>query len=579
MWPFTREAYPEVKLEKTENEYDYIICGGGTAGCVLANRLSANPSTRVLVVERGPIADSWTSRVPLFSSDFASDGSRTYIRPSESQGKLASKSFDLYSGRVLGGTSRINQMIYSRGLPAEYDAWRDAGRVGWGWEDMKPYFLKSERANYKGDASVHAQTGEWHNSTSEDFEFRGFNKTITACENLGLPYIDDINSPSHPPFGCGRLHFTRDSNAYRNSTFHAFLPKKLVIQRKKNLHICTGSIVEKLEIDARRNVRGVHLASGRVTKLVRAAGEVVLSAGPFASPQILMLSGIGPAHHLKELDIPIIKNLPAVGSNLEDHLGVSIAFRAPMKDSLLSLERSIWVFFVEFFRYILFGTGMLLAPVLQLAIFTSSQFLDTRGVPTKTKLASSKSVPDIEIMPMAYDSGDSKKWDKSKGVYSFLNVLLHPKSKGSVKLTSRDPTASLNIDLNYLSDQSDFGPLRAALRLTLRIRDNMRALGYPLVDWEVPAGEDDGALDDFIRRPTRNRSTYHYSSTCRMAPEDDKDGGGVVDDELKVHGLKGLRVADSSVFPWVLGAHLQAPTVAVAEKCADMMLQEARKLA
>lgn len=179
---------------------------------------------------------------------------------------------------------------------------------------------------------------------------------------------------------------------------------------------------------------------------------------------------------------------------------------------------------------------------------------------------------------MAYDSGDSKNFDKSKGVYSFLSVLLHPKSKGLVRLTSRDPTAPLNIDLNYLSDPSDFGALRAALRLTLRIRDNMRALGYPLVDWEVPIGEDDEALDDFIRRPNRNRSTYHYSSTCRMAPEDDQDGGGVVDDELRVHGVDGLRVADSSVFPWVLGAHLQAPTVAVAEKCADMILKDVRKL-
>jgi choline dehydrogenase len=180
---------------------------------------------------------------------------------------------------------------------------------------------------------------------------------------------------------------------------------------------------------------------------------------------------------------------------------------------------------------------------------------------------------------MAYDSGDDKTFDKSKGVYSFLSVLLHPKSKGFVRLTSRDPTARLHIDLNYLSDPSDFGPLRASLRLTLRIRENMRALGYPLQDWEGPAGEDDQALDNFIRRPERNRSTYHYSSTCRMAPEDDKDGGGVVDDELKVHGVKGLRVADSSIFPWVLGAHLQAPTVAVAEKCADMILMEARKLA
>ena len=211
MWPFT-PSYPEVKLHELSDQYDYIVVGelsifqtrkpaytcmiqgGGTAGCVLANRLSADMKTRVLVVERGPLADSWASRVPLFSSDFASDGSRTLKTPSVYQ-EILGHPLELYTGKGLGGTTRINQMLYTRGLPAEYDAWRNAGRKGWGWEDLKPFFLKSEHANYAADSSVHGKngsctcrstrtgidhgtfsTGEWHNSTNENFYFKGFDK-------------------------------------------------------------------------------------------------------------------------------------------------------------------------------------------------------------------------------------------------------------------------------------------------------------------------------------------------------------------------------------------------------------------
>lgn len=174
---------------------------------------------------------------------------------------------------------------------------------------------------------------------------------------------------------------------------------------------------------------------------------------------------------------------------------------------------------------------------------------------------------------MAYDSSDRTDYDKSRGTFSFLNVLLHPKSKGTVRLSSKDPQAPLLIDPKYLSDYADFAPLRASLKLSLRIVDKMKEQGYALDAYDIPEGEDDDALDKFIRY--RNRSTYHYSSTCRMAPtEDAPNGGGVVNPKLKVFGINGLRIADSSIFPWVLGAHLQAPTVCVAERCAEIMLQE-----
>lgn len=574
MWPFSN-AYPEVRVSDIQDEYDYIIVGGGTAGCVLANRLSAMSNTTVLLVERGPLADSWASRVPLFSSDFASNGSRTQLRTTEHQPETG-HSYELLNGSALGGSTRVNQMIYTRGLKAEYDMWKASGCSGWGWNDVKASFLKSERCLDAGaDSDVHGTLGEWCNQATAGLDFPGFQKTIDACEDIGLPKVDDVNSPTHPAIGCGLLHFTRDQNQHRHSTYRAFLPKDLALSRRQNLHIVTNAIVERVQIEKHSDklvARGIDLVSrsGKGMKSVGARNEIILCAGPFGSPHILMLSGIGPADHLKEHGIEVVKDLPAVGSNLEDHFGVSIAYRVPMAHSLVALEKRPWIFFIELFRYLFYGTGMLLAPVLQLAIFASTLLLDHQGLPQK---GNADVLPDIEIMPMAYDSGNSTNFDKSTGVYSFLNVLLRPKSKGTVRLSSGDPNAPLRIDPRYLSNPADWAPLRASLRLTLRIADGMRKHGYALDNMQVPQGEDDEALDNFIRR--RNRTAYHYSSTCRMAPKEDASGGGgVVDPQLKVFGVEGLRVADSSVFPWVLGAHLQAPTVCVAERCAEMVVEE-----
>ncbi|RDX44653.1 alcohol oxidase [Lentinus brumalis] len=592
MWPFSA-GYPEQSIESIHEEYDYIVVGGGTAGCALANRLSTSPDVRVLLVERGPVADTWASRVPLFSSDFASDGTRTIKRTSVPQKELIGKDgqrgtrvVETYTGAVMGGTSRINQMLYTRGLPAEYDEWESrAGATGWGWDGVKDLFLKSEKADVEVQG-VHAQRGEWQNRTHAEFYFRGFGEAVNAAKGLGLPYIPDVNSPTHPPFGCARLHFTIDRDDHRHSAYHAFLPRNIALSRKERLHVCTNTIVEKLETERAKNgelvVTGVVLGptvEGMKTvkrRSVRVRKEVVLCAGPFGSPQILMLSGIGPAEHLKDIGITVVSDLPAVGANLQDHFGVSVGFNISMQDSLLSLETRPWVFFIELIRYLIWGTGLLLVPVLQLAVFTHSKLLDDKGLPTRTDKAFDHKLPDIEIMPMAYESADFPgtgiSIPRTEGTYSFLNVLLAPRSRGTVRLSSSDPRAPLVIDPAFLSNPADFVPLRAALRLSLRLRDKMRAHGYAMKDATVPKSERDEDLDDWIRRA--NRTTYHYTSTCRMGRRDDAEweGGAVVDERLRVHGVRGLRIADSSVFPWVPRTHTQAPSVMVAEKCAEMIL-------
>ncbi|KZT08238.1 GMC oxidoreductase [Laetiporus sulphureus 93-53] len=585
MWPII--SYPEVSIDSLNEKYDYIVVGGGTAGCVLANRLSADPSKTVLLLERGPRADSWASRVPLFSSDVASDGSPTLKRTSEKQDEIG-RPLLLFSGGALGGTSRVNQAIYTRGLPAEYDRWAAAGRKGLSWEELRPYFLKSECALSGAVEGIHSTEGEWKNRTLGGYHFDSFSEAVSAAEVLGLPHIDDINSPIHPPFGCGQLHFTIDEKGHRNSAYDAFLPDSLANARKANLHICTNVLVEKIDVQRLENgscaARGVTLLANAEKNMerrkhVEAHREIVLSVGLFGSPQILMLrlygvlrncSGIGPSEHLKEHGIPVVKDLHAVGLNLQDHFGVSVGFFVPMRDSLLSLQTQPWRFFMELLRYLIWGTGLLLGPVLQLAIFMHTGLLDSTGQPTKAEKEFKEQVPGIEIMPLAYGSIDVE-MPRSRGLFSFLNVLLHPRSKGTVRLSSSDPREPLIVDPQFLSNPADIVPLRASVKLSLRLCDQMRKHGYMMDDWLVPESESDEDLDRFIR--THNRTTYHYSSTCRMAPEDDAEGGGVVDDELRVYGVRGLRVADTSILLWILGTHLQAPAVMIGEKCADMILR------
>ncbi|KXN89709.1 Oxygen-dependent choline dehydrogenase [Leucoagaricus sp. SymC.cos] len=574
MWPF-RPSYPEVAFHELLDKYDYIIVGGGTAGCVLANRLSASSDKTVLLVERGPVADTWASRVPLLSSDISSDGARSQKRVSERHPTL-DKEYLLINGSALGGTTRINSMVYTRGVQQEYDMWAESGCEGWSWKEVEPFFKKSERSlEETDDPGCHGKDGEWRNRSGPLF-FPGFHRVVASCKNIGLPFIDDINSTKNPSVGCGQLHFTRDENQHRSSAYHAFLPLDLVKQRP-NLHVLTNAIAERIVIRQRNTgpfAEGVQISSrtSKGTKTVTSEREVIICAGPFGSPQLLLLSGIGPVEHLKEHGIRVHKDLPAVGNNLQDHFAVSVAHRIPMDHSLISIEKRPWVFFTHLFYWLVWGTGMLLAPVLQLAIFVSSSALDPEGRPVKERKVDQDIIPDIEILPIPYD-GSNSNLDKSRGVFSFLCVLLHPKSKGSLRLSAPTPDAPLKIDLNYLSNPEDLEPLRAGLKLALRIGEDMRAQGYPLEDWESerPEGEDDVSLDKFIQR--RNRTTYHYSSTCRMGPREDiPDGGAAVDQELRVFGVDCLRVADSSVFPWVPGVHLQAPTVMVAEKCAHMIL-------
>ncbi|KAI5123485.1 hypothetical protein M0805_008855 [Coniferiporia weirii] len=577
MWPFS-SSYPELTCQSLEREYDYIIVGGGTAGCALANRLSVDPSVSVLLVERGLAANTWTSRVPLFSTDFASDGSRTYKRETLPQKAVGGRKQELFSGKVLGGTSRINSMLYTRGIAAEYNSWGAMGRKGWSFDDVLPLFKATERSLDKGVGPERGRNGEWTTRTHESIYFSPTARVFEAGKKLGLPYIEDLNSSTSPALGCAKAQFTINEKGYRQSAFAAFLPLKLALARKSHLAICTATVATK--IDIKPGPGGVPRAEGvqlkptsahAKTMYVTAKREIILCGGPLGSPHILQLSGIGPKGHLEFLGIPVLKDLPGVGSHFQDHLAVPTVFHVPMEDSLVAVERDFLTFMREFLKYLTRGTGLLLSPVLESSIFARANLLDSQSnlqaTASQLDARDPANLPDIEIIPIAYD-GTGVPFDKSQGAYGFLNVLLRPESRGTVRLKSSNPDDPVECDLGMLTASADWEVLRASLRLSMRLAEEIRADGYPMTDYRVPASKNDADLDAYIVKWAR--TTYHYSSTCRMAPENDPEPG-VVDDELRVHGVHNLRVADSSIFPQIITTHLQAPSVMVGEKCAEFL--------
>ncbi|EMD36672.1 hypothetical protein CERSUDRAFT_73736 [Gelatoporia subvermispora B] len=391
-----------------------------------------------------------------------------------------------------------------------------------------------------------------------------------AAERLGFAPATDVNDPSLPTSGCFRIHQTLDVTGQRNSTFRAFLPKEFAMAHAQSLHICTNSIVRNIEIerdgDEELRASGVvvqNIQLGSSSIFVKAKREVVISAGALRSPQILLLSGLGPEEHLKEVGIPVIRNMPGVGSHLQDHVGVQFDFNCPMEHCTLGLIKRPLMLLTHLYKYLVHGEGWLTSSLVEACVLTRPELLDEtcaqKPFAEKEKDALSPSnIPEIEIMQSAIVDPRCPEYDQSKGGLCLLVAVLRLESSGTPLCT-----------MSYLTSPRDRTVLRSGLRLAAALACQMRSLGYSLTDVHVPAGLDDAVLDAHIALWAG--SYLHYSSTCRMAPEEDPRAPGVVDDELRVHGVRGLRACDASIFPDVPATHLQAPVVAVAEKCADMI--------
>jgi choline dehydrogenase len=529
---------------------DYIIIGAGTAGCVLADRLSAG-GDRVLVLEAGGTDRRFWIKTPIgYGRTFADPAVNWKYQTLPNPG-LNGRSIYWPRGRVIGGSSSINALVYCRGMPADFDDWRQMGNVGWGWDDVRPYFERSER---RVDAAGHA-SGEGPLDVKDVTPFLHPMRRnwLDAAAELGLPVTDDFNGPHPEGLGCYQVTIR---NGLRQSAADAFLRPAL---RRGNLRLETGAWVRRIRFEQRRAV-GVDYSQGGAELFAAANREVIVCGGAVNSPQLLQLSGIGPASTLAAAGITPLLDNPAVGGNLQDHLAVVYSFKATqptLNDELHSAAGKL----IAGLRFLLARRGPLALSVNQFGGFARA---DPRG-----------SRPDVQLYfnPVTYGAGDAMRTrielDPFSGFYLCFQPT-RPTSVGRIDIASPDFRRPPNIAPNYLSTEKDVADVAHGGRLLqtiARTRAIQALIRAPLAPDLFSMGPDE-LIADFR---ARGSTVYHPVSTCRMGAS---AADSVVDASLKVHGIGRLRIVDASVFPTVTSANTNAPTVMVAQKAADLILTD-----
>jgi len=528
-------------MPEREREFDYIIVGAGSAGCVLANRLSESGTESVLLIEAGGKDDNWLFRMPLGFMMAAANPMYDWGYSSEPDAKLAGRSMPLPRGRVHGGSSSVNGMIYMRGHSDDYDGWAQMGARGWSYADVLPYFRKME-TSWRGAGKYHGGSGPL--SVTPVDGSRLFQEPIRqSVVAAGYAESDDLSGAEQEGFsGC---EVTVDRKGRRASTARAYLKPAL---KRPNLTVLSGAQATRVLIEDRRAV-GVEVSQHGRLSLVHARKEVVLSGGAYNSPQLLMLSGIGPAAQLAALGIPVQVDAPGVGRDLSEHPLVYMTFAARDASFLneLRFDRAAW----SVLRWIATGKGPFASQ-----ITSGVQMLRTRPELER---------PNIQLvfLPVRLDA---KLWypfgKRQSHVLSVMVMQLHPESRGTVELRSSDPLAKPRIDLNLLSTPTDFADIRGGIAA---VREIFAASPLrEMVEKEIAPGSD-ADLDDFIRNNLK--ITQHPTGTCRMG----EDPGAVVDSHLRVKGISGLRVVDASVMPTVPGANINAAVIMVAERASDLI--------
>ena len=528
---------------------DYVIIGAGSAGCVLANRLTEDPAARVLVIEAG--GRDWNPyiHIPAGFMKLLDHPTLTWGYHAEPDPGTAGRAILYPRGKVLGGSSSINGLIYVRGQPEDFDHWAQLGNRGWSWDDVLPYFKKAE--NWEGEANEwRGKGGPLFTSPMTDIPPL-CRAAIEAGKEIGLEYREDVNSLPHG--GIGYCQQTRGGRR-RASAARTYLHPAM---RRPNLQVVTKALVRRILFDGKRAV-GVEFARGGAVERAEAGREVILAAGAVGSPHILQLSGVGEPEHLSRVGIPVHHPLPGVGQNLQDHYIARISY--PVKGTSTINERSRGVSLAaEILRYLVTGKGML----------TYSASLAAASV----KVLEESATPDVQcsIAPGSFKDGQIGELDDFPGITAGA-WQMRPLSRGYVEARSPDPAEAPAINPRYLSDPTDRRAMIGGLRFIRRLFAAPALARY--CGAEILPGaevETDDELLDYARE--KGSTVYHATCTCKMG----SDQLAVVDDQLRVHGLEGLRVIDASVMPTVTSTNTNAPTIMIAEKGAAIILEEARQ--
>lgn len=542
-------------------EADYIIVGAGSAGCVLANRLSADGQTKVLLLEAGgddrPLRNlkqffsNMMIHIPVGYAKTIEDPKVNWLYETEPDPGTGGRTHTWPRGKVLGGSSSINGLIYIRGQHADYDGWRQLGCEGWAWDDVHPYFRRAQNQERGADPVWHA-TGGPLNVSDVTQRHQVSDAVIDACEQAGLPRNDDLNGADQEGVGYYQLTV---KNGRRCSAAVAYLHPAM---KRPNLKVVTNALASKVLLEGKRAV-GVLFRQNGVERTAKARREVILSGGAINSPQLLELSGIGQGERLTQQGIPVVSDLSGVGENLQDHYVIPAIWR--LKKGTISVnELTRGPRFVgETLKYALLRKGLLTLSAAHIAVFCKS----------RPDLAT----PDIQyhILPANNDLDAATKdgvtqLDKLPGL-TIAPCQLRPESRGTIHIKSADPSVYPSIVPNYLSDPLDREVAVASLKWARRIAEQPALQRW--VESELMPGQAMQTDEELLGYAQNAGSTiYHPVGTCRMG----HDAGAVVDTELRVRGVEGLRVVDASVMPRLVSGNTNAPTIMIAEKAADMIL-------
>ena len=530
-------------------DFDYVIVGGGSAGCVLASRLTENPDISVCLLEYGGDGKDLAVRVPaglILLVPGKPVKLNNWCFYTEPQAHLNDRLGFQPRGQCLGGSSAINAMVYTRGSALDYERWVEQGCTGWGYDDVLPYFIKAEN-NVRGGDDWHGDSGPLN--VSDLLSPRDISKAfVEAGIANGLDHNDDFNGNKQDGVGLYQVtHFHGEKQGQRCSAAAGYLHP---VQERPNLTVVTHAQVNRVLIEDNKAV-GVIYEKGGAEETVMAHHEVILSGGAFGSPKILMLSGIGPKDQLQALGIEVVVDASEVGENLQDHLDVVFDYEVNTTDVFGVGAIAGMNFFKAMRQWRKDGTGLLSTNYAEAGAFFSVGDAPKEWPNTQLHFAIARVMNHGRDLKLGY-------------AVSVHSCYLRPESRGTVKLASTDPSAAPLIDPNYLSHPKDVEYMIAGAERTRAIMAETPMADYITEDYPAPFLEKDGMLG-FIRN--RSDTIYHPVGTCRMGPDEQS----VVDLELKVRGIQGLRVIDASIMPTLISANTNAPTIMIAEKLADII--------